>query len=137
MTPEKSNRALSVDVVELFDYVTKQKRLVFIYSPYKELTEFRLKFKNKKNGHIGGYNVMLKEENDKLYLEKELFFNKKKLLENLNDNKNVIFIKYKGEIYPFKLEITKACLKKQRINTTKNFKVFLNKVLFPTTLKTS
>ena len=45
---------------------------------------------------------MLKEENDKLYLEKELFFNKKKLFENLikeNDNKNVIFIKYKGEIY--------------------------------------
>ena len=43
----------------------------------------------------------------------------------------------KNEIYPFKLEITKAFLKKQRINTTKNFKVFLNKVLFPTTVKTS
>ena len=76
LTPEKSNRALSVDVVEFFDYVTKQKRLVFIYSPYKELKEFGLKFENKKTGHICGYNVMLKEENDKLYLEKELFFNK-------------------------------------------------------------
>ena len=108
LTPEKSNRALSVDVVEFFDYVTKQKRLVFIYLPYKELKEFGLKLEIKKIDHIGGYNVMLKEENDKLYLEKELFFNKKKLLENLNDNKNVIFIKYKGEIYPFKLEITKA-----------------------------
>ena len=109
LTPEKSNRALSIDVVEFFDYVTKQKRLVFIYSPYKELKEFGLKFENKKTGHIGGFNVMLKEENDKLYLEKELFFNKDKLLENLikeNDNKNVIFIKYKGKIYPFKLEIT-------------------------------
>ena len=115
LTPEKSNRALSVDVVEFFDYVTKQKRLVFIYSPYKELKEFGLKFENKKTGHIGGFNVMLKEENDKLYLEKELFFNKDKLLENLikeNDNKNVIFIKYKGKIYPFKLEITRAFLKK-------------------------
>ena len=70
LTPEKSNRALSVDVVEFFDYVTKQKRLVFIYSPYKELKEFGLKFENKKTSHIGGYNVMLKEENDKLYLEK-------------------------------------------------------------------
>ena len=70
---------------------------------------------------------MLKEENDKLYLEKELFFNKDKLLESLikeNDNKNVIFIKYKGKIYPFKLEITKAFKKKRRIKTTKNFKVF-------------
>ena len=44
---------------------------------------------------------MLKEENDKLYLEKELFFNKDKLLENIikeNDNKNVIFFKYQGKI---------------------------------------
>ena len=37
LTLEKSNRALSIDVVEFFDYVTKQKRLVFIYSPYKNL----------------------------------------------------------------------------------------------------
>ena len=53
LTPEKSNRALSIDVVEFFDYVTKQKRLVFIYSSYKELKEFGLKFENKKTGHIG------------------------------------------------------------------------------------
>ena len=70
LTPKKSNRALSVDVIEFCDYVTKQKRLVFIYSPYKELKEFGLIFENKKTSHIGGYNVMLKEENDKLYLEK-------------------------------------------------------------------
>ena len=56
-TPEKSNRALSVDVVEFFDYVIKQKRLVFIYSPSKELKEFRLKFENKKTVQIGSYNV--------------------------------------------------------------------------------
>ena len=45
---------------------------------------------------------MLKEENGKLYLKKELFLNKDKLLENLtkeNDNENVIFIKYQGKIY--------------------------------------
>ena len=73
LTPEKGNCALSVDVVEFFDYVTKQKRVVFIYSLYKELKEFGVKFENKKTGRIGSYNVMLKEENDKLYLEKELF----------------------------------------------------------------
>ena len=44
LTSEKSNRALSVDIVEFFDHVTKQKRLVFIYCPYKELKEFGLKF---------------------------------------------------------------------------------------------
>ena len=83
--------------------------------------------------------VMLKEENDKHYLEKELSFNKDKLLENLikeNDNKNVTFIKYKGKIYSFKLEITKAFFKKMKDKDNQKFQSFLNKVLFPTTLKT-
>ena len=54
-TPEKSNCALLVGVVEFFDYVTKQKGLVFIYSSFKELKEFGLKFeKKKKTGLIGG-----------------------------------------------------------------------------------
>ena len=81
---------------------------------------------------------MLKEENDKLYFKKELFFNKDKLLENLmkeNNNKNVIFIKYQGKIYPFKLEITKAFLKKTKDKDNQKFQSFLNKVLFPTSLK--
>ena len=47
LTSEKGNRALSVEVVEFFDYVTKQKRLVFIYSPYKELKQFGLNSKIK------------------------------------------------------------------------------------------
>ena len=45
---EKSNRALSVEIVEFFDHVTKQKRYVFVYSPYIELKKFSLKFQNKK-----------------------------------------------------------------------------------------
>ena len=48
LTPERNNCPLSVDVVEFLDYVTKQKRLVFIYFPYKELKQFGLKSENKK-----------------------------------------------------------------------------------------
>ena len=47
--------------------------------------------------------------------KKNFFFNKDKLLENLikeNNNKNVIFMKYQGKIYPFKIELTKAFFKK-------------------------
>ena len=44
-----SNRVLSVEIVEFFDYMTKQKRFLLIYSPYKELKEFGLKFERKKN----------------------------------------------------------------------------------------
>ena len=53
----------------------------------------------------------MKEENSKIYLEKELFFNKKIFLDKLieeNDNKNIIFSKYNGEIYALKLKIKKA-----------------------------
>ena len=35
LEPNKNNHTLSVDVAEFFDYVTKQKRFVLIYSPYK------------------------------------------------------------------------------------------------------
>ena len=48
LTPERSNRPLLVDIVEFLVYMTKQKRLVFIYSLYKELKQFELKFENKK-----------------------------------------------------------------------------------------
>ena len=46
--PEKSKRGLSLQAVEFFDYVTKRKRLVFVYSPYEELKIFGLKFENRK-----------------------------------------------------------------------------------------
>ena len=45
---DKSNRTLSVDVAEFFDYVTKQKSFVLICSPYKELKNIGMKFKEEK-----------------------------------------------------------------------------------------
>ena len=48
----KSNHALSVDVVEFFDYVTKRKRFVLIYSPYKEFKKVGMKFKEEKKALI-------------------------------------------------------------------------------------
>ena len=46
--PEKSNRGLSLQAVEFFDYATKRERLVFVYSPCEEHKIFGLKFENKK-----------------------------------------------------------------------------------------
>ena len=71
---EKSYRAFSVEIVEFCDHVTKQKRYVFVYSPYNELKKFDLKFQNKKGSTVKGYTTSLKEEKDKIYLEKEIFF---------------------------------------------------------------
>ena len=44
----KDNRSHSVEAVEFFDHLTKQKRYVFVYSPYIELKKLSLKFQNKK-----------------------------------------------------------------------------------------
>ena len=106
-TEEKSNRALSVEIVEFFDHVTKQKRHVFVYSPYQELKKFGLKFENKKKGNINGYTISLTEENDKLYLEKELFFNKTEILKKIvreYDNKNVFFLNTEDKFFHLDLK---------------------------------
>ena len=50
------------------------------------------------------------EENDKLYLEKKLFFDKNKVIEEKTketDRRNVIFMSYNGEYYAKKLELAK------------------------------
>ena len=82
---------------------------------------------------------MLKEENNKLYVEKELFFNKTEILKKIikeYDNKNVFFLKYRGQILPFRFEITKAYYQKLKNNDDQDFQEFLYKTLFPTTVKT-
>ena len=132
---EKSNRALSVKIVEFFNHVTKQKRYVFVYSPYNELKKFGLKFQNKKSSNVKGYTISLKEEKDKIYLEKDIFFNRKRTLEQIfeeNDRKNVIFFTYRNKIYPFKLKITKAYFEKIKNNNGDKFQRFIFNTLFPT-----
>ena len=123
-------------MVEFFDIVAKRKRLVFVYSPYEELKIFGLKFDHKKKkGYINGYPIQMKEENNKIYLEKELFFNKIFFLDKLieeSDNKNVIFFKYNGEIYALKLKRTKAYYEKLKKDDNQNFQSFIYKMLFPT-----
>ena len=74
---EKSKRKLSLRVVEFFDEKTKKKRIVSVYSPYKELKEYGLIFENK-GGSVYKYTFNLITERDNLFLEKRLFFDKKK-----------------------------------------------------------
>ena len=77
LSADKSKRGLSVHAVEFFDEETKRKRVVYVYSPYEELKLYGLKFENIGKS-IYKYTVDMKEENNKIYLEKRLFFDKKK-----------------------------------------------------------
>ena len=123
LLPEKSNRGLSIKTVEFFDKETKTKRLVYVYSPYEELRLYGLTFENKEKS-IYKYTINLKEENNKMYIEKRIFFNKKKAAEEIikeTDRKNVFFMKYKtdGEIYAAKIEFGKLLY--ERIEKYNNF----------------
>ena len=128
---------MSVEIVEFFDHVEKQKRYVFVYSPYIELKKFSLNFQNKKISDVKGYTISLKEEKDKIYLEKEIFFDRERTLEQIfeeNDRKNVIFFACRSNIYPFKLKTTKAYFVKIKNNNGDKFQKFIFNTVFPTSM---
>ena len=75
------------------------------------------------------------EENEKLYLAKERFFDKQKLLSDLvkeYDNKIVMFMRYRNQILPFKFELTRAYFKKRNEKNDKKIQRFLFDLIFPT-----
>ena len=68
-------------------------------------------------------------------MKKRFFFDRKRTLEQVfeeKDRKNVILFKYRNQIYPFKLKITKAYFEKIKNNNGDSFQKFIYKVLFPT-----
>ena len=76
------------------------------------------------------------EENNKNYLERELFFDRMRIIDQLikeNDRKNVFFFKYRRQIYALKLEIIKAYYKKSKKDRNQkfDFQMFIFKTLFP------
>ena len=123
LTPDKSKRGLSDHAVEFFDEETKRKRVVYVYSPYEELKLYGLKFENIGKS-IHKYMIDMKEENDKIYLEKRIFFDKKKAVEEIikeTDRKNVFFMRFNEDrqLYVVKFELAEFFYK--RIETYLDF----------------
>ena len=115
LTADKSKRGLSVHAVEFFDEETKTKRVVYVYSPYEELKLYGLNSENKGKS-IYKYTIDMKEENDKIYLEKKLFFDKKKTVQEIikeSDRKNVFFMRYNddNQLYAVKLNLVNSFIK--------------------------
>ena len=100
LVPDKTKRKLSIKSFNFFDEKTKKEKNVSIYTPYKELEFFRLKFV-KENGNIYKYTIKLLEERDNLFLEKKFFYEKDKLIELVKKEfnyKNTIFIENNGKL---------------------------------------
>ena len=91
----KTKRKLSTKTIEFLDKTIKKKKNILIYSPFKELKLFGLKFK-KENDIFYKYNIhLLSEANNNFFLEKKLFYNRDKILEKIRKEflyKNMIFM---------------------------------------------
>ena len=109
LLPNKIKRRLSVKSLEFFDEETKKKKTVSIYSQYKELKIFGLRFK-KENGIIYKYTIdLIGDGKNNLFLEKNIYFDKRKVIEKIKkeyDYKSTFFIKYNGKLKAYKIGFT-------------------------------
>ena len=91
----KTKRKLSTKTIEFLDKTIKKKKNILIYSPFKELKLFGLKFK-KENDIFYKYNIhLLADAKNNFFLEKKLFYNRDKILEKIRKEflyKNMIFM---------------------------------------------
>ena len=144
LTQDKTKRKLSIKTLEFLDEKTKKKKIVSIYSPYEELKVFGLRFQNK-DASIYKYiiDLLQDEKNDKIYLEKRIFFNKNEIIEQIKkqyDKKNTFFIRNNGKLNAIKLEITDFLVENidRRLNfdfmsilkQPTEFKLFFYNILF-------
>ena len=100
-----------VDIYNFYDRLLKRKRFPIVYSPYKDFVENGITSEKKNTSDdINGYTVkLIKKNNNKDFIQKEIYFNKSRLISKIkkkNDNKIMIFLKYHNKLYLFKLEIT-------------------------------
>ena len=97
----KTKRKLSTKTIEFLDKTIKKKKNILIYSPFKELELFGLKFK-KENDIFYKYNIhLLADAKNNFFLEKKLFYNRDKILEKIRKEflyKNMIFMEKNGKL---------------------------------------
>ena len=144
LIPDKTKRKLSVKSFDFFDEKTKKRKNVSIYSQYKELQFFGLKFV-KDNGNIYKYTIKLLEERDNLFLEKKFFYEKDKLIELVKKKfnyKNTIFIEYNGKLIGQTIDFTDFLVRRienskgnsfdflNAIKTKSNFQIYFYEILF-------
>ena len=112
----KISRSKAVDIYSFYDHLLKRKRFAIVYLSYKDFVENGITYKEKNtSNNISGYTVKLIKKNNKDFIQKEICFNKSRLVSKIkkkNDDKNMIFLKYHNKIYPFKLEITEPFVAK-------------------------
>ena len=97
----KTKRKLSTKAIEFLDKTIKKKKQILIYSPFKELKLFGLKFQ-KENDIFYKYNIdLIADAKNNFFLEKKLFYNRDKIVEKIRKEflyKNMIFMEKNGKL---------------------------------------
>ena len=101
LQPVKTKRRLSTKTIEFLDESSKKKKKLLIYSPFKELKLYGLKFQ-KENDIFYKYNInLLADTKNNFFLEKKLFYNRHKIVEKIQKEflyKNMIFMEKNGKL---------------------------------------
>ena len=71
----------AIDVYKFYDHLLKRKRFAIVYSPYKDFVENGITYEKKnKSDYIGSYTIKIIRKNNKDFIQKEIYFNKSRLV---------------------------------------------------------
>ena len=144
----KNKRRLSTKTVEFLDETSKNKKKIIIYSPFKELKLFGLKFQNENEIFYKYYINLITDAKNNFFLEKKLFYNRNKIYEKIRKEflyKNMFFMEKNGKLIVQPIDIVEYLANKiensgkvDYFNLWKNsseFKISFYEILFGTSSK--
>ena len=131
----KTKRKLSTKTIEFLDKTIKKKKQILIYSPFKELKLFGLKFQ-KENDIFYKYNInLLADAKNNFFLEKKLFYNRDKIVEKIRKEflyKNMIFMEKNGKLIVQPIDIVEYLALKIESRKGKTFDIYRKYLPFQT-----
>ena len=141
----KKKRRLSTKTIEFLDESSKNKKKILIYSPFKELKLYGLKFENENEIFYKYYINLITDAKNNFFLEKKLFYNRNKIYEKIRKEflyKNMIFMEKNGKLIVQPIDLVEYLANKienspgiEYLNLWKNdseFKLSFFEILFGT-----
>ena len=109
----KINQSSCIKNIEFFNYNLKKKRLIYVYSPYKELAGDGMEFERTNDSSpFTSYTIKLVDDSTHLTKTLEISDNFIDDLAKVYDRKNLIFMQYGNQWLIHKFVITKTYFEK-------------------------
>ena len=109
----KINQSSCIKNIEFFNYNLKKKRLIYVYSPYKELAGDGMEFERTNDSSpFTSYTIKLVDDSTHLTKTLDTSNNFIDDLAKVYDRKNLIFMQYGNQWLIHKLDLTKTYFEK-------------------------